>query len=82
MNRSPSRMSASGWSSADVPFPSVSKAGSTKLTFGSRPCWTVSRNGSVVIGTPSPCPSPAANGCQNGKYFVPHSARNGRSRKK
>ena len=26
--------------------------------------------------------SPSANGCQNGKYLVPHRARNGRSRKK
>jgi hypothetical protein len=42
----------------------------------------MSRNGVVVTGIPRSSTSPLANGCQNGKYFVPHSARNGRSRKK
>jgi len=75
-------MSASGWSSADVPLLSVSKAGSTKLTLGRFPCATVSMNDGVVTGIPTASVSPAAKGCQNGKYFVPHSARKGRSRKK
>src|SRR5215475_14154308 len=81
MNRSPSRMSPSGWSSPDVPLPSVSNDGSTKLTLGSAPCATTSRNDGVVTGMPSASVSPGANGCQNGKYFSPHSARNGRERR-
>ena len=36
----------------------------------------------MVTGMPSASVSPSANGCQNGKYLVPHRARNGRSRKK
>ena len=82
MNRSPSLMSPSGWSSADVPFPSVLNAGSMKLTFGKLPAATVSMNDGVVTGIPSASVSPGANGCQNGKYFRPHSAMNGRSLKK
>ena len=58
-----------------MPLPSVSKAGSTKLTLGRFPCATVSMNDGVVTGMPRASVSPSANGCQNGKYFVPHSAR-------
>ena len=36
----------------------------------------------VVTGIPTASVSSAAKGCQNGKYFVPHSARKGMSRKK
>src|SRR5580693_4648726 len=82
MNLSPRRMSANGWSSADVPVASVSKAGSMKLTFGRLPAATVSMNDGVVTGIPTASTSPAAKGCQKGKYFVPHKAKKGRSRKK
>src|SRR5262245_30348 len=82
MNRSPSLMSPSGWSSPEVPFPSVSNAGSMKLTLGKFPAATVSINDGVVTGIPSTSVSPGANGCQNGKYLRPHSARNGRALKK
>ena len=70
------------WSSADVPLPSVSKAGSMKLTFGRLPAAHVSMNDGVASGIPTASTSPSANGCQNGKYFVARRARNGRSRKK
>jgi hypothetical protein len=39
-------------------------------------------NDRVFTRMPRASVSPSANGCQNGKYFVPHRARKGRSRKK